>query len=120
MDKIFYSENSRRVRKRLGLSQEQAADELGVGLSTYGKFERCEVKLFNDNLTALARLANMTEVEILAGGKISGSRDTTLSIDYGADEKLTELRHYYEDRLKEKDEYIETLLALLRDLRSRS
>lgn len=113
-----YSDNIRRVRKLLHLSQEQAADELGISLSAYGKFERGDVKLFNDTLTGLAKLSNMSEVEILAGGRIEGTRETGLSISYAEDEKIAALRAEYERRLaeviRERDEYQASLMNLIK------
>ena len=66
MDKLH--ENIRRVRIKLGYSQDEMADKMGIERSTYSNFELGKTKLLNRNMSKLSEVSGMSEEEILLGG----------------------------------------------------
>ena len=66
MDRIH--ENIRRIRMRLGYSQEEMAEKMGVARTTYSNFELAKTNLLCDNFYLFAEVAGVTEEEILYGG----------------------------------------------------
>ncbi len=66
MDK--FHENIRRVRERLGYSQDVMADLMGIERSTYSNFELGKTRLFAKSMTRFAKAIGLTEEEILLDG----------------------------------------------------
>lgn len=60
-------ENIRRIRTRLGYSQDDIADLMGIERSTYSNFETGKTNLFCKNLSRFAEVVGMTEEEIVSG-----------------------------------------------------
>jgi len=56
--------NSRALRRRAGLTQEQAARWAGIGQATLGAFEVCTQRLSTDRAGALARVLGTTLGEL--------------------------------------------------------
>ena len=66
MDRLH--ENIRRVRMRLGYSQDDMADLMGIERSTYSNFELGKTKLFGSSMSKFASAVKMSEEEILLDG----------------------------------------------------
>jgi len=66
MDRLH--ENIRRVRMRLGYSQDDMAELMDIERSTYSNFELGKTKLFGSSMTKFAKAVNMSEEEILLDG----------------------------------------------------
>lgn len=60
-------ENIRRIRIRLGYSQDDIADLMGIERSTYSNFETGKTNLFCKSLSLFAKVVGMTEEEIISG-----------------------------------------------------
>ena len=63
MDKLH--ENIRRVRIKLGYSQDDMAEKMGIERSTYSNFELGKTKLFGKSMTRFAAAVGLSEEEIL-------------------------------------------------------
>ena len=67
-----FHDNIRRERIKLGFSQGEIAEKMGVDRSTYNKFERGKTNLFTDNMHKFAEVVGKSEEEILLGDNPSG------------------------------------------------
>lgn len=103
MDK--YHENIRSIRKRLGLTQEAAADAMGIQRSTYGRFERGETHILTANARRFLRATGKTLEDV---------------VDLNGEERGGLLREAsVEDRVYEMSEELRDLRAIIEMLASR-
>lgn len=108
MDEQIHS-RIRRFRENLGLTQEEIADELGIGRTTYINFEKGNISLHCRTLRLLAEFANVSEEQILYGRNIS--EESLLCDDRDFEQEKRALIEEYEQR-------IASLNATISELRS--
>ncbi|MBR4808851.1 MAG: helix-turn-helix transcriptional regulator [Bacteroidales bacterium] len=60
-----YSEMIRSLRVRRGYTQEAMADAMGVQRSTYGRFERGEIKIFTTNFIKFMKVLEIDPEEVI-------------------------------------------------------
>lgn len=65
--RVIFAENLRTERKRLGLSQEELADIVGLHRTYVGSIERGERNVSIDNMEALANGLKVNLQSLLAG-----------------------------------------------------
>jgi len=61
------AKNIRLVRNKLGLSQEQLADEAGLHRTYIGSIERAERNVSVDNIEKIAKALKVKPTDLLAG-----------------------------------------------------
>ena len=106
MDEQAVKKNIRRVREKLGLSQQAMADSLGVSRTAYRNFENGDTRIFSTYVSRLASMSSMTEEEVVFGGR--------LDEDGNCEEKLKSVINDYEARLNEKNLLIASKDELIR------
>lgn len=106
MDEQAVKKNIRRIREKLGLSQQAMADSLGVSRTAYRNFENGDTRIFSTYVSRLASLSSMTEEEVVFGGR--------LDEDGNCEEKLKNVINDYEARLNEKNLLIASKDELIR------
>ncbi len=84
MDKVH--ENIRRQRLRLGLSQDEMADRMGIERTTYSNFELGKTKLFSRNMSLFCKASGLSEEEVLFDDLLESRLN-----DSGMDERLQEM-----------------------------
>ena len=108
MDK--YHKRLKELREQSGYSQEALAFDMGIGRSTYGKFERGETRLFSHNLEKFFHATGFTLDDLTdAGSKpVHGILSEGLLSD-----RIDELS----EAVKAQQELIESLLVAVEKLR---
>jgi transcriptional regulator with XRE-family HTH domain len=81
----------RSARKRLGISQEEAAHRLGVSLRTYARWERGESMGFIGHLDEIAPVLNTTEADLLGGENPLSDGPTVRDLAAKLDQMSSEL-----------------------------
>lgn len=109
--------NIRALRLSLGYSQERMGRELGLSRTSYRKLESGPTAIINPAVYKLSEIASIAVEEILGGNLQSGSTDgcSTLAEERNRELELAELRRYYEDLLKSRDERIAELRASVQE-----
>ena len=113
--------NIRRIREQKGLSQDYVAQSLDISQASYARMENEDTKITVDRLYKLAEIFEIEVTEFFTGTKMTIQTQNNYDNAYGFIENLTienkenteRLIVSYEERLKEKDEQIAFLKALL-------
>lgn len=112
IDERSIKANIRRIRERMGLTQEAIAQELDIESSTYWRLEEGTTQVINRNVYRIARLADIAVEDLVVGDEVSRKlRDADDS-----QEKLEALRAFYEKKLQEKDELVTNLNNYIKTL----
>jgi transcriptional regulator with XRE-family HTH domain len=69
--KAIFGSNVRRIRKSLGLSQEELAEKIGIHRTYIGSIERGERNISLNNIIAIAQALNTPIAKLFEGIKIS-------------------------------------------------
>ena len=110
----------RDAREKAGLTQEEMADRIGIGRTTYINFENGQTNLFSKNLHKMVAVLGVSEEELLFGPRpdqglldeISGweVRKQQFIDDY--ENRLAELREQLEAARREIDQRDKTIATL--------
>lgn len=112
IDERSIKTNIRRIREKMGLTQEAIAQELDIESSTYWRLEEGTTQVINRNVYRIARLADIAVEDLVVGDEVSRKlRDADDS-----QEKLEALRAFYEKKLQEKDELVTNLNNYIKTL----
>lgn len=87
----------RSARKRLGISQEQAAHRLGVSLRTYARWERGESLGFIGHLDEIAPVLQTSEDNLLGGEILHSNGPTVQDLAAKLDQMMDEIRRLRDD-----------------------
>ncbi len=115
MDKSTISENIIKARKEKGMSQEEMAFRMDIGLSTYKNFEEGKINLLSRHFEKFGEITGKTVEELILG---HDAGQGLLNQDGFSEEKKRALIDEYEQRLKDKDDNIASLKQLV-DLQKR-
>lgn len=106
--------NIKKIRTDKGLSQQQVADNLHLGLRAYQKIESGETHIDIDRLQDLATIFKVDVMELINSGdnitiekidtNVGGISNKDVTINYH--QSLEEIKSLYENQLKMKDEVI--------------
>lgn len=67
MDNGSVKKNITAIRKKLGLTQQEMADKMGISRNAYRRIESGETALVNDYLLRIASILDMTADELVLG-----------------------------------------------------
>lgn len=122
MDNRAIKARIKALRDRLGISQEEMADRLGIARNTYANIEKPGVSaIVRKDLEDIARELGVSEEELLLGYVPCHPGDQNSLEDVRArylGEKEAE-KHNFEARLADKDQVIEAHAATIRSLNKR-
>ncbi len=105
----------RKLREQKGFSQEYMAYELGIAQASYAKIENNTTRLSLERLFVISQVLQINIMQLLCAQE---EFTTPLPSDYIPDQPLvSKLIACYEDRLKEKDDHIRLLTAMLQELK---
>lgn len=106
MDQKKITERIQSIRKRMGLTQEEMADEMSVSRSAYINFERGRTKAISRSVYLLAKVAGIDVEEVLFG---EGWKDYTRILSEGDSFKVMyeELKNQYKRDIEARDREIE-------------
>lgn len=110
-----FAEQIKAARIRSGMSQEEMAHEMGLSLSTYGRFERGETDNVMKHLVKMAEVLKVEVVDILAGGHVTPVQAGVLMVSDNFEQMRQQLIEEHKAELAEKDRIINSLLKLLAD-----
>ncbi len=128
MDNITIKENIRKRRDLLGITQEEAANLMGLSLTGYRDIEVGSTQIVKDNLDKIAEALDISPEELLLGYRPFPSESMRLEevqAEYGGkvkkyEDRITELERRISDLekiIKSQDEVIETkneVIAMLK------
>lgn len=101
----------RKLREQKGYSQEYMAYELGINQASYAIIENNTTRLSVERLFHISQVLQINIVQLLSA---ENQFSTSLPADYTPEHPLvSKLIECYEDRLREKEERIRLLTALL-------
>ena len=104
--------NARAARKALDLTQDQAADRIGVSAEFYARIERGNALPSVDTLARMAPSLNISADQLLdTEGPLVPASDTA--------PKLSQQRQYILDRVRDDKDRIRLVTALLKALEPR-
>ena len=119
MDNISIKENICRIRKQLGLTQEETAHRLGISLTAYRDLEKGSTSIINSNIYKMAEITGTSTEELVLGYSPTpninnvkemqieyGNRINSLQARISDLEKIISLQ---EDTIESKNEIISML-----------
>jgi transcriptional regulator with XRE-family HTH domain len=87
----------RNARRRLGISQEEAAHRLDVSLRTFARWERGESLGFIGRLDEIAEVLGTTEADLLGGENPLSDGPTVRDLATKLDQMMDEIKRLRED-----------------------
>ena len=116
MDPTKITNNLRRIREERNLSQQEAADLIGLSRNAYRKLENGETVAVNKNIEAFAAAMGVSVAECLFDSVPSERMEMELREKEDRNEQLRTMVQFYEKRLEDmqnslnqKDDIIRTL-----------
>ena len=85
MDNISIKENICKIRRQLGLTQEETAHRLGISLTAYRDLEKGSTSIINSNVYKLAEITGTSTEELVLGYRPSQNDIDIeeLQVEYG-------------------------------------
>lgn len=65
MNNLTVKKNIEKLRKEIGLSQEEVAEKLGISVTSYRKFEKGPTSIINSKVFAIAKILNVSDKDLL-------------------------------------------------------
>lgn len=93
--------NLRRIRERLGLSQQEAADRMGISRNAFRKLEDGSTRIINKNVEIFAEAMGVSVDECLFDVSGQTKVESELREEQDANEKLRAAVEYYEKQIEE-------------------
>ena len=107
-------DNTRRIRKSLGLSQAAMAEELGIGRTAYINFETGRTLLYSRNLVKFSAYTGISESSIICSEFREDSEGSLLRDEGGEQLRMKAVREDYEKRIAELQEKLAEVDASLK------
>ncbi len=120
MDNNSVKKNITALRKKLGLTQQEMAEKMGISRNAYRRIESGETSLVNDYLPRIASILDRTADELVLGYAPPGNPGATLNeIRARYLQEWKESERMYLDKISGLEETVrsyEARIALLEDL----
>ena len=120
-------DNIRNIRRQLGRTQAEMAEEMGLSLTAYGNFERGITKLTEERIETFAKVSGKAPSYIVNGFESVEGEATTLEEYHAREDRLKDLLREANTRIEELEKDLksardkiasqEHTISLLEDIR---
>lgn len=114
MNETDLKQNLKKLRTRLGLTQEEMGEKLGLNRNAYRALEAGPTHIVSPHAYNMAGLAHVSVESLLLGFEPAPLPEATLRETQELHDQLRSQREDYEARLSRKDEIIASKDALLK------